>query len=438
MTMHGAPLRLSRRAALAAGLATSGALALGRTPHGGVLRVALPWPVGSLDPHAIDDALAALFGAAVADALYAVDATGRPYPALAAALPEPVAGGHRVELRPNLMTARGRALDARDVVHSLKRSATAGGAGLLEAVGKVTHDPKNALAVLITGTDGAAVAETLASPLCAIVPRGYSPQVPDGTGPFVADLSGARATLKRNPHAARGAAFLDRIEIAGASDLSEPLRAFETGETDMSWLGQFLHKPRAGAIAFDAGAFGWVVLFGGRDAGPWAAPGALQPLLDDIRPAQLSHLGLHGLPSGGSGTAAWGGEPAEIIVPEDSPHLVHIAKQLAALLGNPGHELRAAARPRSEIALRRRTSRFALALDFVRSVAPGPRGAMLSLLTALDPRLARRPPAVPPGNARGVGKSSALGVVGELRITGAAMPAFQGLAAWDLGAVWRR
>ena len=75
-------------AALAAStLAPRDSAALGRKPYGGALALKLPWPLDGIDPHAVDDVVAALFGAAIADPLFALDALGRPYPALAAQLP---------------------------------------------------------------------------------------------------------------------------------------------------------------------------------------------------------------------------------------------------------------------------------------------------------------------------------------------------------------
>ena len=86
----------------------------------------LPWPVGAgLDPHALDDAAAAILGRAVFDCLYARDGAGRPYAALASALPDRSARGTRIRLRPGLRTAAGKALDNRDVVWSLLARAQA-------------------------------------------------------------------------------------------------------------------------------------------------------------------------------------------------------------------------------------------------------------------------------------------------------------------------
>ncbi|MCA9596950.1 MAG: hypothetical protein KC776_26730 [Myxococcales bacterium] len=430
-------LTFGRRAWLATVLSSGTALALGRTPYGGVVRMKVPWPTATLDPHAIDDASAAIFGAAAFDPLFALDPNGRPYPALAAGLPERVASGLRVTLRPNLMTARGRALDARDVLFALNRSRARAGVGVLEALGAPSGDHEDPLAVIVRGNDPTRLAVTLASPVTAIVPRGFNAAAPDGTGAFIAETGPRRMLLRRNLHAARGAAFLDRIEVSLASDLSDALRAFEASETDASWIGEFLHRPRPGAVRFAAGSFGWAVLFTGADAGAWGAPGVAQKLLDSVPSSQLAHLGLESLGRSSGAASGWGGEPAEILCPDDSPHLVAIAKQLSAVLARPGHELRAAPRPRAELDYRKRARRFSLMLGFARRVAPGPSGALLSLLTAADPALAKHPPQSSPSDARRIGATLSLGVVGELAIRGAHTPGVRGLDSWDLGAVWR-
>ncbi|HVW30428.1 MAG TPA: hypothetical protein VHC69_33960, partial [Polyangiaceae bacterium] len=126
---------MSRRAFIASALSTGVARALSRKPYGGILRFELPLSLDGIDPHSAEDPASALFAPAIADPLFAVDATGRPYPALAASLPEPSAAGARVVLRPGLVTAGGAALAARDVVASLERARRGGGRATLAAYG---------------------------------------------------------------------------------------------------------------------------------------------------------------------------------------------------------------------------------------------------------------------------------------------------------------
>jgi peptide/nickel transport system substrate-binding protein len=434
-------MRLTRRAlfaTIAAVWAAPHAFALGRRPYGGVMRMMLPWPLDALDPHAVDDAAAQLFGAAVADPLYAVDPGGRPYPALAASLPEPHKGGLRVAIRPNLLSARGKPMDARDVLWSLARAERQGAAGLLAPLGKPAPDPADALAISFAVRDPAALAVTLASPLTAILPRSFSRLKPDGTGAFLAEVSRDALILKRNLTAARGAAFLDRVEVRSARDLKDPLRAFEASETDVSWLGEFLHSPRAGAVKYDAGAFGWVVLRSGKDAGSWGAAGVAQRLLDALPAGRLSYLGLTSASGGRGGDPGWGGEAAEILVAENATQLEAIGKELAALMSRPGHELRVAVRPRRELEYRRDQGRYSLMLDFARPVGAAAAASSLGVLTLAGSSLARRPPAGLAADPRGVTRALPLGVVGQLRASGAHVGTLHELESWDLGNVWKK
>ena len=70
-----------------------------RTPVGGTLRLRLPLYFGGLDPHSLDDPLSALFASAIADPLFGLDSSGKPYPALASKLPERTEQGVRLSLR---------------------------------------------------------------------------------------------------------------------------------------------------------------------------------------------------------------------------------------------------------------------------------------------------------------------------------------------------
>ncbi len=417
--------------------ATATAAALGRKPYGGRLRVRLPWPTRSLDPHAIDDPIAALFGAAIADPLYALDSHGRPYPTLANGLPEATTKGAVVRLRPNLNTGRGRALDARDLLFTLRRARDRGAVALLSPFADPVAHPQDGWAIVFPGADPLAVARALTSPLTALVPRGFSPLRPDGTGAFVATTGAKRLLLVRNLTAARGPAYLDALEVTAATDLADALRAFESGDADLGWLGRGLHRPRPASVPFSAGPLGWVVLRTGTDAGSWGAPGVAQQLLDRIGAAALSHLGLHGLPNV-TGNPAWGGDPCELLVASDAPHLVGIARTVAGLLTRPGHEIRVAERSRRDLAQRLRRTRFSLMLDFVRPLGPSAEDALLSLLTAADPALARRPPRLAGLAPRRIAQTLSLGVVGELRIEGAHLPRTRGLPGWDLGEVWQK
>ena len=427
-------MKLGRRAFLAALGSTASAEALGRTPFSGVLRLRLPLYFGGLDPHTQDDPLSALLAAAAFDPLFALDANGKPYPTLANALPERAANGARVSLRPGLITARGRSLSAADIAFSFKRAQTLGGAAVLSVFRAPLVDRNAPLSVVVPDADPDALARALASPLTALVPRDFTPLAPDGTGAFSALFARGTLTLTRNERAARGAAFLDRVEVSQASDLADALRAFEAASVDVGWLGNGLYRPRAGALALDGPIYGWSVLRTGLEAKTWGAPGIAQQLCAALPSDALGHFGVRALPRSDDGIR-WGGGPTALLVPDDAPHAVELARALEPRLSSPGNEIRAALTPRATFLEARRTRRFGLMLDFVRAASTDATESALTLLAAVDPALAKRPPRKL-SSLRDTTRTLALGVLGEMRVSGARMPELEGLDTWQLGAVW--
>jgi peptide/nickel transport system substrate-binding protein len=436
------PARVTRRALLAAlatlSLPAKPASALGRRRYGGTLRLAVPWGIARLDPHELSDAIAALFASAISDPLFALDASGRAYPALARTLPEPIAGGARIRLRAGLLTARNRALSAGDVRESLERAAHHDALALLAEVRGFRPVRGDPLALDLVGADAATLATRLANPLTAILPRGYSPLDPDGTGAFAARLFNNQLLLTRNINAARGPALLDAIEIGTFNDLADGLRAFESGSVDVGWLGSGLHHPRGGSVPFVGSTYGWAVLRTGRSSGGWGAPGVAQQLVNGVEPERLRHLGLEALPASAVANNGWSGGPAPIVVADDAPQLLLIARALGAALGRSGHELSVEAVPRAELARQRRQGDYKLMLDFARRVGPDGPATQLALLSAENPELAKRPPRIESFDARSIARGLSLGVVGELWVSGAHAAAFQGLAGWQLGDVWQK
>jgi peptide/nickel transport system substrate-binding protein len=430
----GHPVKLARRAFLAAVCSAASAHALGRSPFSGVLRLRLPFYFGGLDPHALDDPLSALFANALADPLFALDETGRPYPALASALPERTPQGARLSLRPELVTARGKSLSAGDFVFSFKRAQAAGGAAVLSSFHAPVVDRKDALSVIVPDADPEALARALASPLTALVPRGFSPLMPDGTGAFSATLHPGTLTLTRNERAARGSAFLDRIEVSAASDLADALRAFEAASVDVGWLGNGLYRPRAGARSLVGPVYGWIVLRTGLDAKTWGAPGVAQQLCAALPSEALAHFGVRALPHTEPGVR-WGGGPSTLLVSDDAPHAIELARALEPLLSSPGNEVRATLAPRTAWLDARRSRHFGLMLDFVRAANVDATQAAQALLAAVDPALAKRPPRNV-SSLSDTTRTLTLGILGEARVSGACMPQFEALDAWQLGAVW--
>lgn len=430
---------LSRRALLQAAAASAivgGAAktsqALGRRPYQGQVRFALPWPTRKLDPHSLSDPTAAFFAPSVADSLFALDTRGHPYPTLAEELPQETADGFVIHLRPGVVTSDGTPLSNADVVASLQRSKTRGGVAWLHGI--QVQAGKDPLAIHFHASTADHLATRLASPIAAILPRGYSPSRPNATGAFEMRGRTGQLFLSRNIHAARGPAFVDGIEVWRGDSLQDCLRAFEVGDSDVGWLGGYLHRPRPGARAFDAGSVGWVTLRTGQHAG--VGPGAAQAIVDGLDPRGLAHFGLGSLPAQ-RGVRGWYGEPCELLVRDDAPYLTQLASAIADLLSRPGHKIEMSRVSPAEISRRRRDRRFAMMLDTVRKLGPGDLAMIVSLLSAVDVKLARRPPMMRDAKPRQILRTHSMGVVGELRVAGAYAPRLHGIQNWNLGSMWQ-
>lgn len=382
----------------------------------------VPWSLASVDPHSISDAAALFFGAALFDNLYAVDSAGEALPSLAESLPTEVAGGVRVTLRSGVRFASGRPLTPRDVAFSLARARAGGAQAWLADLGAVRVEPS---ALFFAGArDPRHLAHALASPLTAIVPVGFAPDQPDGTGAFGGHREGSTLVLTQNARSANGPAFLDSLRVTSAPDVATSLREFESGQDDIGWLGLGLHEPRRGAVAFDAGAVGWAVLRTGRAVGRWDLPGVAQRLCDGIDPSRIAHLGAF-TPWSPEPSDGWGGPPVDMLVDGDSSWLVDLARAVAAALSQPGHEVTVRSLSAAELSALRSSRSYALLLDVARPLDATPMGTRLGLATVDDPAVAKelalhppRGPAVP----RALGRELRLGVVGELRVSGGRAP----------------
>lgn len=431
--------------AAAASLLAGESHALGRVPVGGKLSLQLPHDTSRVDPHDLTDPMAALVGHAMFDTVFALDPHGTPFAALADGMPVRDGRVTRVVLREGLRSSRGHAVDARDLTISLERARKMGAVAVLADVPAASVDKKEPRAALFHDVDPAVLVQALCSPVTALVSRHFSPGSPDGTGAFKADPGADRLVLARNRNASRGASFLEEIVIRRAADLIDPIRAFEAQSVDVGWLGSYVHQPRPGAVPFDLGAVAWVVLRTGNEAGEWGAPGAAQRLCDAIPPSRLAHLALGRLPDP-SGTPSWGGPACDLIVSAASAHLVEIARTLASILSTSGHEITAAPTAPADLLQRRRTGAYSMMLDLVRPVGPPGIATLIALATADQgagaKSVARHPPRLASFAPRILARTMKLGVLGELRVAGAAIGALRLAAArdgngWDLGASWR-
>lgn len=399
----------------------------------GTLALRVPWPLNGVDPHRLDDATAAIFGEALFDTLYDRDETGAYVPSLAESEPEPVSANLRVRLRDGLRTAKNRPFTARDASFAIARAKKLGAAGWLSDVPAPRVDGNT---LVFAMRDAARLVRALSSNVVAMVPMNFSPEFPDGTGPFAFRSRADGVTLARNPLAATGPSFLDDVVVRASPDLAASLRAFEGGTDDLGWLGSGLHEPRAGSKPFDFGAVAYGVLFTGREAQAWDAPGVAQRLCDSIPSSRLSHLAIGpGWPT--DSTQGWGGPPSNLYVREDAPWLVELARAVAATVSRPSHELTVRTVSPSEFQQRRASRSFALAVDVVRPVTFDPLGLLIALATADGATRTRdlvtRPPKLGDAQTRTMTRTLRCGIIGEIRVLGGRAPDLQ-LAASFTGA----
>jgi peptide/nickel transport system substrate-binding protein len=445
------PSDLSRRTFLAGAAAltayawTNSLHALGRTAHGGRVSFQLPWATRSLDPHDVRDPCAALFSTAIADPLYSVDPAGNLHSVLAEGLPIKESRGTVIRLRSGLLTARKKPLEAKDVLFSIERARSRGAAAIFVEVPTPTLVKKEPLTLIFGSADPHKLARILALPISAILPRSFDSFTPDGTGAFRADCTDKQMILTRNALAARGPAFLERIEVQRAPDMASSLRQFEAERTDIGWLGLGLHADRKGAVRFDLGRAAYIVLWIDPRIGSFGAPGIAQKLIDSIPPGRLSHLGLGPLPPA-SGNFFWGGPAMELWVDEASAHMVEIAKTLGPILSQPGREITVVPLARSEIMKRRGKGRVGMSLEVVRPLTQGTQGLWASLIAADDPvrarELALKPPKFLPNvSGRFLTQNMQLGILGEMRIMGGITPDISlahDLDGWDWSSSFRK
>jgi peptide/nickel transport system substrate-binding protein len=437
---------LIRRRGLLAGLLGAAvaprALARGRSPIGGRLGLRVPWPAGPIDPHRLDDPLAAIFGEALFDTLYAAGDGGAIVPALAESEPELDGGQLRVKLRSGLRTAHERPFGAKDAALSIARARASGARGWL---GDVPPPRADGESLVFATKDAARLARALASPIVAMVPAGFSPEAPDGTGPFRCALRPGAVVLTQNRLAARGPSLLEEITVRAAPNVAASLLAFEGGTDDVGWFERGLYTARAGSKAFDFGGVGWVVLCTGRDANDWDAPGVAQSVADGIPSAPLANLHL-GPAWPKAAPQGWGGPPVSLLVREGAPWMIDVANAVAATITRPSHEVTVKAVSAAELASRRTSRLFGLALDVVRNVGGGSIGAIAALATAdgsaRATEIMQHPPRLGDVTARTLTRTFRLGVVGDIGVRGGRVPdlvlapSAQGFG-FDLGASYR-
>lgn len=414
---------------------TGSANALGRLPHGGVVTSSLPWDLQSVDPHDLNDPVAAFLAPLLFEPLFSSDAQGNVYPTLATGMPTLHDGEAQLELRP-LRWPNGKNVTAKQVAWSLERSRQRGAQALLAGTGSFRAVSDTQIRVAAASTER--LARALASPLTALLSPQSTPTETLGLGPFRAVLSGNRAVLTRNAFASRGQPFLERIELARASSLADALRDFEAHQNNLGWFGRGLHEPRPGSRLVDTGHAGWVVLHAGQSLGRWARPGAVASLVGTVAPSSLERFGL--FPTGGFGPAEpYSGAPCTLVVRKDAPYLMELATTLAAILGGSSALVTVTPVTPSELTRLKRTRQFGFLLDQVRALGPSAEEHQLSLLT--EAGLPQKPPRLPPGTTpadvpRLVCPTVSLATLGALHLVWATLPELD-LSGGSLANAWQ-
>jgi len=420
-------------------LAALGMTALGARParaverviYGGQVRLVLPTSTASLDPHDPEDLTAALLGPNVFEPLFARSASGQPYPTLADGLPTVEGGRILVRLRPELTSARGRALTSTSVVASLVRARRA--LPLLAELG--TPRAEGQLGFSLPSGDPHLVAQRLSLAATAIVPGDFRPESPQGSGAFAVTQVGRELTLKRNPNASRGGALLARVDVVRA-ELSDCLRAFEGGTSDLGWLGNGLHQPRAGAVPFQLQVLGWVVVLGGKGLGKLRAPGVLQAALDATKSRALDSLGYQRAPTASS--LDFPGRDLIVACPDDCPQLAATATALGEAWSSSRSRVTVEREGRADLAARRRSGDFDVMLTFIATLEQTARDVHAALLVAEGVSVPAQFIAETPMR---LARRLNLGVLGALAPHGATSSAWGQLgsaAHLDLGGVERR
>jgi hypothetical protein len=107
-------------------------------------------------------------------------------------------------------------------------------------------------------------------------------------------------------------------------------------------------------------------------------------------------------------------------------------------LSTKDHSLTARGRSTADLARRKKGGDYVMMVDFVRQIGSDPQHTLMSLLSAVDPKMAQRPPHLRSNAPRRIARTLPLGVIGELHVRGAQVPAFRRLSQWNLGAVYHQ
>jgi hypothetical protein len=255
-----------------------------------------PWPVRMPDPHASNDLVSALIGAALFPPLYVRAIDGMLEPRAAVGAPKEAGKGAQKGLRVDLAPG----IRPSDVVGSISNARS--GAGRLALRDVPVPRVDGAHGVLFPGlVDHDALMRRLATPVAGIAriePRRLMPSGPwDATVETRDAVTSLRLVRRPNAPAVGLSASahptrITRFELDGAVDLGRSLRAFERYESELAWLTDGLFAPRPGARPIDLGPLAFLALRAGKDAPELQRPGAVLAIVDSIAADRMSHLGL--------------------------------------------------------------------------------------------------------------------------------------------------
>src|SRR5262249_20327636 len=155
--------------------------------------------------------------------------------------PPPDSASWVVRVRPGVTFHNGKPLTADDVMYSLKRivnpKAPLPGAAPLAAVDTAGMKKLDSRTVKIPcHTPYAILDQTLANYYYNIVPEGYDPKAPVGTGPFkfASFTPGQESVFERYASYWRnGQPYLDRVVITDFADEASQLNALTSSQADM-------------------------------------------------------------------------------------------------------------------------------------------------------------------------------------------------------------
>lgn len=340
-------------------LSLSQARAARRARYGGSSELHLPLNLNRIDPHDPHDLATTLLGEALFETLYARGPNGSIYPTLASGLPTLSGNRTVVELRPQLKFSSGRSIDATEVTSALRRAAAYSPA--LTSLGGVDTVRGAPLRLSFPQKDSKILGELLSNPRAAIVPSDFSPGAPDTSGAFQATQTGVTLKLVRNPLAPRGGAFLDEVIVKSAT-LSDCLRAFEAGRSDLGFLGAGLHRERQGISRFRLDPVGLALVVPGTRLRTQLAVGSLHEALARLPEGPFNALGVE---RPRHSARRWNGADSELLVPQDEPWLSALAEEVESAWSAKGHAISVRRVPTTKLAQLRKSGQFDLMLQFL-------------------------------------------------------------------------